>query len=87
MHNVVDQSMIGVVAAINATTRTVIFQQPLSDAVAQAFGLALIQLAMDFATNAVAMYYESWAGVPVIEVWALERWPHMFVTALLFCFA
>ena len=87
MHNVIDQAMIGLIATLNAIARMAIFQQPLNVAASQSFSLAAIQLVIDVVANAVAMYYESWAGVPVVEVWARRRWPHMLTTAAIFLFA
>lgn len=86
MHNIIDQALIGVIATVNAIARTVAYQQPMSEAVGQAFSLAVTQLAIDVGVNWVAMYHESWAGVPVIEVWARWRWSFMLAIAGTFVF-
>lgn len=71
-HNLIEQIMIIEIALVNAVAR-VQLGQSVRDAVGQAFSLAIIQLALEFVTNCAAMYYESWAGVPVVEVWVQHR--------------
>jgi hypothetical protein len=74
MHNLIEQLMVLLISVVNVLARTVYFQQPIWDAIGQAFSLAAIQLVMEFGANGLAMYYEAWAGVPVVEVWVLHRW-------------
>lgn len=74
MHNMVEQLLILMIAVVNALARRVYFHQPMWEAIGQAFSLAAIQLVMELVANGIAMYYEAWAGVPVVEVWIYHRW-------------
>ena len=74
MHAIIEQMMVVLIAGVCVLGRSITFKQPLREAIGQSFSLATVQLVMELVTNSVAMYYESWAGVPVVEVWVQYRW-------------